>query len=149
MRNIRKCLREDACKVLMQGMVIAHINYANALYAGLPKVTTETTAASVTLQLPSKRISTECLKTLDWLLVQQRVHFKILTLIFKCLHETAPTYLKELIERKSPSRSGLRSGNSVDGLVELHPKYWNDLPNHIKQATSLDNFERRSEDPLI
>ena len=45
----------------MQGMVIAHIDYANTQYARLPKVTTDrlqhiqNIAVRVTLQLPSEQ----------------------------------------------------------------------------------------------
>ena len=42
----------------------------------------------------------EALKTLHWLPIQQRIEYKILTTIFKCIKGTAPQYLQDLIQLK-------------------------------------------------
>ena len=35
--NIRKYLTEDATKTLLVGLVLSHLDYANAILAGLPE----------------------------------------------------------------------------------------------------------------
>ena len=35
-RQIRRHLSEEACKQVVHGLVISHLDYANALYMGLP-----------------------------------------------------------------------------------------------------------------
>ena len=37
LKLIRPCLSVDACKTLVQGLVISHLDYANAVFAGLPQ----------------------------------------------------------------------------------------------------------------
>ena len=51
---------------------------------------------------------TPILKEQHWLPVRKRVEFKILLLAYKCLHGTAPSYLRELLEEYVPPRT-LRS----------------------------------------
>ena len=51
---------------------------------------------------------TPVLKELHWLPVRKRIEFKILLLAYKCLHGTAPSYLRELLKEYVPPRT-LRS----------------------------------------
>ena len=37
-KNIRKYLTKDVCIMRMLGLVIVHLDYANGLYIGLPKI---------------------------------------------------------------------------------------------------------------
>ena len=43
-------------------------------------------------------------KSLHWLPVKYRVQFKFLLLVYKSLHGLAPTYLKQLLQTRVPSR---------------------------------------------
>ena len=58
---------------------------------------------------------TPILKQLYWLPVNQRIKFKILVFAFKCLNDSAPVYLSDLISHYKPSRK-LRS-SSFNNLV--------------------------------
>ena len=86
----------------------------------------------------------------NWLPVQARIEYKLLTLTFKCVHDKAPTYLSELILRHVPSRPGLRSLNNISLFVPKTisradkstadrafslpaPKLWNTLPPEIRK----------------
>jgi len=42
---------------------------------------------------------------LHWLPVQQRIEYKVCVLVYKCLHQAAPTYLAELCSSVSESAS--------------------------------------------
>ena len=42
---------------------------------------------------------------LHWLPVEARIIFKILTIVYKCLHGSAPSYLVELLETYNPVRA--------------------------------------------
>ncbi len=53
---------------------------------------------------------TPTLRSLHWLPVSFRIEFKILLLVFKCLHGTAPIYLSNLLNKYTPVRS-LRTSN--------------------------------------
>ena len=99
---------------------------------------------------------TPVLKELHWLPVRKRIEFKILLLAYKCLHGTAPSYLRELLKEYVPPRT-LRS-TSKNLLCEPRnnmktygdrsfsacaPKLWNQLPDNIRAAGSVAMFKRR------
>ena len=81
--------------------------------------------------------------------------YKISLTIFKCIHGSAPDYLKDLIVLSQP-QTGLHTSNRANRLVPLpFPKYckvsnafrysgptvWNNLPPTIRSVTSLSNFK--------
>lgn len=97
---------------------------------------------------------TPLLRSLNWLPVQFRVHYKIIVLVFKALHNLAPTYLSELLSVYIPPRS-LRSEN-LNLLVTVRtnskrkgdrafsrvgPILWNELPYMIRSVKSLAVFK--------
>ena len=91
--------------------------------------------------------STSALKTLHWLSINLRIEYKVLTLVFRCIHKLAPNYLNDLISVKLKlNRSGLRSETNVNKLhlprttcktfadraLSVHgPKLWNALPEDL------------------
>ena len=101
---------------------------------------------------------TPLLYELHWLLVRQRIGFKILLFVFKAIHGFAPTYLRELVSIKRSGNYNLRS--SSDGLLLATPTYrsrvtlgdrsfqvaapalWNVLPREIRSITDLGIFKR-------
>ena len=102
--------------------------------------------------------TTECMKQLHWLPIRQRIDFKVLTLVHKCLSGDAPEYLRELIVMKTPRRSGLRSGDDHRKLETPNtskktfadrsfglagPRLWNNLPHHLRIETSLSCFKTK------
>ena len=56
--------------------------------------------AAIVLHKKKYDSSTRCLGELDWIPIQYRIKIKVLTLVFKCLHNQAPTYLNELLMEK-------------------------------------------------
>ena len=98
---------------------------------------------------------TKSLKALHWLPIQQRIQFKILTVTYKCINNSVPKYLQELISVKEQKRENMRS-NSMGILLDVHivkqkmfaarsfryvmPKIWNRLPN-TRITNSLDKFK--------
>ena len=56
--------------------------------------------------------SVPLLRSLHWLPVKYRVHFKICLLTYRALHEEQPVYLRSLIATSLPSRS-LRSSKGI------------------------------------
>jgi hypothetical protein len=158
--KIRKYLSPHAAKTLVQAMVLSRLDYANSLFAGLPKEQIlrlqRVQNAAARLIVGARRFDpvSNHLKTLRWLPVNERISFKCLVLAFKCLHGYAPPYLSSLIERYNPPRT-LRSSFSSDLAVppgkpglygsrtfsRMGPRLWNDLPDNIKKMTELKNFK--------
>ena len=162
-RAIRQSLTTDATKTLVHAFVSSRLDYCNSLLNNisdslLNKLQRIQNAAA---RLVSGRRKfdhiTPVLRELHWLPVWQRVTFKIATLVFKCLHEQAPSYLARQCIRVAslPGRSHLRSAdrNELD-IPRTHtvwigarpfsvsgPVVWNSLPNELRDdGLSLPNF---------
>ena len=91
--------------------------------------------------------------SLHWLPIAERVIFKIALLVYKCLHNLAPKFLEELLQRHAPARP-LRS-SSMNRLVKpphrlKHtekafsvggPNVWNALSLKSREAERLSTFK--------
>ena len=117
-RKIRHYLSKDTAKSLVHALVISRIDYCNSLYVGLPKSLTDRLqrimrAAAKLVALPHNRASVSGVcKQLHWLPVRERAQFKMLCLVYKSLHDSAPDYLKDLLVPYQPGRN-LRSTNTL------------------------------------
>ena len=97
---------------------------------------------------------TPVLRDLHWLPVLQRIKFKILILVFKCVHQFAPPYLVELIHQHVPRRS-LRSAEKdlltvpytnsdmcrTRAFSIAGPVLWNALPQQLRAIDNLNSFK--------
>ena len=52
------------------------------------------------------------LMSLHWLPIEQRIEFKLLLFTYKALHDTAPSYIKDMLEPYVPHRH-LRSAKKM------------------------------------
>ena len=120
--NIWKYLTTDACSTLILGLCISHLDYANALYYGLPNKTishlqiVQSMCAKLTLRKSKYDSITDALSQLHWLPIRHRINFKIAIITHKCIYGTAPQYLKDLLILASNPRS-LRSSNDRTRLI--------------------------------
>ena len=146
----------------MGTIVNSRLDYANALYLGLPKyqisrlqVVQNTAARLVTGKKKWESISPS-LRTLHWLPVKDRIAFKALCLTHKCIHGKAPQYLCDKIEPHNSNRV-LRSTDQ--NLVRVPktkykskgerrfafqgPRLWNALPTSIRLEENHLTFRRQ------
>ena len=163
-KKIRKHLSHDSLVRLVNALVLSHLDYCNALLVGLPDSTirplqnVQNSAARVILGLSRFEHISPGLKKLHWLPIKYRIEFKVLTMVFKSLHNEAPTYISDLLELKKSNYS-LRSANGIN-LKEQRSrlKYygdrafsvcahrlWNMLPNNVKSSPNLDIFKKNLE----
>ncbi len=162
-RNIRKFLTEEACRLLVQALVMSHLDYANATFFKLPKYRIDqlqrlqNKAARVVFnqRRPWLTNSKQNLKRLHWLPVEKRIDFKIATLVFKCLEGSAPDYLKDLIKLKVFPRRTRQSRQTrlleqpcwtkktfgVRSFKNSGPEVWNKLPEEIRLIEDLEHFK--------
>jgi len=163
-RNIRQVLSQEACETLVLGTVISHLDYANAIFIGLSDCQinklqrVQNFAAKLVLKADRYSSATSALKILHWLPIKLRVKHKVLTLVWKCLHGLAPQYLKDTLTLDNRKRDNMRSGDNYQQLkVPLvrretfanrsfdvaGPIWWNELPNLVKQASTVALFKQR------
>ena len=102
------------------------------------------------------------LKELHWLPVEQRIHFKILCIIFKLIRhvDSAPSYLTDIVQVCTPSyrtRScrevilapfsykshGKMTSNQYGdrALSVVAPDLWNNLPSNLRSLTQFNQFK--------
>ena len=159
---IRRFIDLDTAKLLASSLVLTHLDYSNSVLCGLPKKSImrlqriQNWAAKVVLQRDKFSSSDEALIFLHWLPVKERIDFKILCIIYKCLHNSAPLYLSSRIKRKSFARATRASKDGITLEVPYvkkstfaarafsvyGPNLWNTLSASIQQSPSLETFKR-------
>ena len=152
-----KILQPVAICTVIFVTVTTRLDYCNALYMGVSgssiarlQLVQNAAACVLTGARKFEHIS-QILASLHWLPVHFRIYFKMILFAFKSLNGLAPLYLSELLHPYTPSlRSGqltscswgfLKLGWSSEGTEHFRFKLWNNLPLHIRQATSLCNFK--------
>ena len=169
LRSIRRSLSLHAVTTLVHALICTRVDFGNALYIGLSSANTHklqsilNAAARLIGGIPKfGHISCFIRDSLHWLPIQQRVQFKILSLMRNCVVGVAPSYLRSLCTLVSsiPSRACLRS--SAHGLMVVPrmrsataysrsfacvgPSAWNSLPHSLRLqllALSPSQFRRR------
>ena len=114
-------------------------------------------AARIVLQDKQESSTTWCLQKLHWLPIKQRIKFKILTLVYKCINNQAPSYLQNLLTVNPTSNRPTRSNSKYKQLVipftkrktfadrsfsVVGPKFWNELPNELHMSMNWESFKR-------
>ena len=145
-------LDDATCAAVIPCLVTSRLDYVNPLLYGVPEralhklQVLENDAARVLSRAPHRDHFTPILRQLHWLLLRQRISHKVLSMV---LHDdTAPTYLKQLLQPRRPARI-LRSSGALQ-LVEprswstfysrafsiVGPKLWDRLPMDIRNVNS-------------
>ena len=110
----------------------------------------QNSAARLIMTVRKREHITPIMFALHWLPVRQRIQYKILKLVYRCLNQQAPAYLSTCITPYVPGRF-LRS--SDHGLLTEHryrlerygrrcftvagPALWNELPTPVKECQSF------------
>ena len=163
--RIRKYLDRDTCHLAVRALVLSRLDYGNALLLGstssdlqrLQRI--QNWAAKLIHRAQKRDHATPYLKDLHWLPIRERITFKIMVYIFKCLHGLAPGYLTSCLHLYHPARSSLRSASDTTLLSvpntrgHLHtasnrtfshatPNTWNALPKSVRNSDSISIFKK-------
>ncbi|XP_071841196.1 uncharacterized protein [Apostichopus japonicus] len=147
LKKIREYLDKSTCRKIANAMIFSHMDFCNGLFINLPGSTLhplqriQNYTAKIILGRSKYDSASAALKELHILLVNGRVEYKILLLVYKCIHNSAPAYLSELLDIKTPVRS-TRSSKGILLKVPFTrrqcfagrsfsvagPRLWNALP---------------------
>ena len=160
--RIRKYLPSDGLKMLVNSLVISRLDYCNSLLYDIPKYQRDklqriqNTAARMITGARSSDHITPLLKSLHWLPVEARIHFKILLITYKILNGQSAGYLEPLIKDYHPSRALRSSSRSLlctpaiksktyggRAFSTAAPQLWNTTPEYIKNADSVTTFKTK------
>ena len=167
--SIRRFIDLDTAKLLASSLVLTHLDYSNSILCGLPKKSLmnlqriQNWAAKVVLHRDKYSSSTEALIILHWLPIKERIDYKVLCLIYKCINGMAPEYLTSLLKIKIYAR---QTRASKQGITLEIPKYkkarfaarsfsvygpqlWNSLPSHIHLSSTYSVFKKRVKTELF
>jgi len=156
MNTLRKSFREDATTATVHAFVSSRVDYCNSVLhcvsaANVQPLQNMLNAVARTILRKRKfdHITTDVRDRLHWLPVQ-RIEYKVCVLVYKYLHQAAPTYLTELCSpvSESANRGHLRSAArgdlvmpsrttrygqryfAVSGLI-----LWNSLPMSLRDPS--------------
>ena len=162
--KIRKYLTLDACKTLMQSLVVSHLDYANSILINLPNKTIapleriQRMAARITLGKHKRYDAMKAFKELHWLPIKKRIEYKVCLMVYKCLIGEAPTYLSNMLTLEVENGQDTRRRSKVNFRVPktknkskladrafsvAGPKLFNSLPDELKEAKSTEIFKKQ------
>jgi hypothetical protein len=165
LRVIRQSLTMDATRTLVQSFISSRLDYCNSLLYGVSDrllrqlQAVQNAAARLVTGLRKFDHVSPILRDLHWLPVRQRITFKVATLVFKCLHGGAPSYLSEYACVPVSSIAGRRHLRSADmnflyvpptrtavgarSFAVSGPSVWNSLPLTLRSYEfSIAGFRR-------
>jgi len=162
--KIRHLLDRKMTEKLIHAFVTSRLDCCNSILTGIQSYqlrklqAIQNSAARLVCRIRRSEHITPILKQLHWLPVAVRINFKLLCIVFKCIHWTiAPYYLKELIVVKTTGRSNLRSNSGIilvrpstktlktygdRAFAVVGPKLWNELPVQLRNKTDFTDFKK-------
>ena len=99
------------------------------------------------VNLYDKVRSEELFERLHWLKVRDRIVFKMLITVHKCVYGNAPADLKEMIRLSRSNRTRkLEAKDCTGGMGDQSfsvcgPRLWNALPTNMRMLDELDDFK--------
>ena len=152
LRRIRKSLDLQTASIIASSLIHSKLDYCNSLYLNLPSSQTHrlqliqnAAARAVTNTRKHHHIS-PALKSLHWLKIQERIHYKVLSLTYTALQFRQPAYLHDLLTiqpprctrssdlvtlQRPPTSSRLKITNR--SFFYQAPALWNSLPASLRQ----------------
>jgi len=171
-RSIRRSVTRPVLQSLIVSLVLTKLDYGCTTLAGLPDTqlrrlqAVQHAAARLIFHARKYDHVTPLLQQLHWLPVQQRIEFRLATLVFRCLHGTAPRYLADQLHRVAEveSRRRLRSSATLELVVPstrrktigdrafsvTAARAWNNLlQSDVLSSASLPVFRQRLKTKLF
>ena len=157
--QIRKFIDVKIAKQLACALVLSHLDYSNSILCGLPATTikplqsVQNWAARVVLNRSRYDDAMLALKELHWLPIVERIDFKIACIVFKCLHDQAPSTLSSILQEKSFTRATRLASEpsprlnvprtkkktfAARSFSVFGPELWNSLPPLLR---AIDDFK--------
>ena len=117
--KLRRYLDQKSCLKIANALILSHFDYCNSVLVNLPKSTLypfqriQNITAKVIIGASKFSSSTEALKQLHMLPIRVRAEFKVLVMVYKCVHGLAPSYLAELLKEKPSCRATLAGSRAL------------------------------------
>ena len=170
LRRIRNTLNHTTACTIATSLIHSKLDYCNSLFLNISKEQinrlqlVQNSAARAVTKIPKYYHITPVLKSLHWLKINERIHYKILSLTYKCLQFNNPTSLRNLLIILNTGYNS-RSSNVVTlkrhsnpsktnwlkitdrSFFHYAPILWNNLPENLRCYSP--NFSPNSNSPLL
>ena len=152
--SIRSLITKQQTEMLVHSIISSRLDYCNSLLYGLNKSSIEkfqkvqNAAARAVLKLRKHDSIRHELVNLHWLRINERILFKLLVFVFKCLNNMAPVELSSLLTIHSSVNCTLCYVflDSIYGrrsFKYIAPRLWNALPLTMRKLSSLETFKSK------
>ena len=154
--RIKYFLNTEQLQQLVCSLVLSKIDYCNILYYGLKAETisklqsVQNSAARLVCKVNRyDRVRTnELFDRLHWLEVRERIIFKVLLIVHKCINSNAPVDLMEMIRFSQSNRSKKLEVQKCIGVMGdrafsvCGPRLWNALPMKLRLEADVEEFKK-------
>ena len=161
--KVKEFLTQQHLQLLVSSLIFTLLDYCNSLYYGLPASATkklqhvQNCAARLVWKkhIPIRSSLDHVFESLHWLKIKYRIIYKIIWLVYCCLHDRAPEDVAALITYAHSDRSTklqvTRVNNSYGERAFSHigPKLWNLLPKEISEEHDLTEFKQKLKSFLL
>ena len=161
--RIRRFIDFETCANTVRALILSRLDYCNLLFNNiiqkdltrLQKL--QNKCARLIYQQPRSCHVTPLLTELHWLSVADRITFKTLLCVYKSLNGLCPQYMSDCLVVNTPRPGSVTTRSSHHGLnlkvpktrkcagdraySVAAPKLWNNLPLHIRNASSVASFK--------
>jgi hypothetical protein len=167
LRRIRNTIDQTTACTIATSLIHSKIDYCNSLLLNLPATQTNrlqfvlNAAARAVTKTPKFHHITPILKSLHWLKINERIHYKVLSLAYKSLNTGHPSYLRSLLSftphrstRSSSlitlNRPSLTSRLKISNRSFQHsaPVLWNNLPSDLRHIAHASTSSPTLHSPL-
>ena len=151
-----KCyLTVEHLQLMVCSLVLSIMDYCNSLYYGisaenlgkLQRVQNSAARLACKVNIYDGVSSEELFKRLHWLKVRERIIYKILVIVHKCIYGNAPVDLSNLVRLSQRNRLKMLEVRESHGLMGdrafsvCGPRLWNCLPTKLRLEQDADDFK--------
>ena len=153
-KAIRKFLNKKAVETLVHSLITSKLDSCNVLLMRMTKKNMsklqllQNAALRCVLDIPPHSSLSHHYMELHWLHIEKRIHFKYITVIFKCLNNIAPKQLSSKLKLHCAFEMLLNTNNFVPSsnwgkrsFSYLAPRLWNALPIELRIITNIERFK--------
>ena len=155
LKQIKGYLSEEQLQQLVCSDIFSQLDYCNSLYYGINSsllVKLQRVQNCAARLVSKNRIAhgsmDKVMTRFHWLKVKYRIIYKILLIVYNCLHGDAPTELISMLQYADSSRTmNLRETMCLSkygdrAFSHVGPKMWNLMPADIRNVDDIVSFKK-------
>ena len=162
LNRIKQYLNVPTRKLFYNAYILPHIDYCCSIWGNAKTELMNTIikfqkrAARSILDKPMETPSVELFTELKWMIFPDRVRYQKAMLMYKIIHNLTPPYLSNIFKFSSEAHNRALRSTTENLLYVPKPniviyrkslaysgsKIWNSIPEHIRNANSLQQFRK-------